>query len=163
MNLTPRTIYIGSDHAGYPLKEELKKHMTEKGVKFLDLGSFSMEAVDYPDIAREVCEKVVDEPNSFGVLVCGTGLGMAMTANKRKGIRAADCVYELMAKLARAHNDANVLCLGGRLIGNDLAKNILDTFLNTPFEALDRYKRRISKMDEDMEIAKKKKENEDRC
>lgn len=142
-----RTVYIGSDHAGYEMKESLKKYMTEKGVKFLDLGSFSSESVDYPDIAREVCEKVVDEKSSLGVLICGTGVGMMMTANKRAGIRAAACTHEQMAKMARLHNDANVLCLGSRIIASELAKQILDVFLETEFEGEDRHKRRIAKME----------------
>lgn len=142
------TVYIGSDHAGYNLKEELKKYLNEKGYKYVDLGTFSTDSIDYPDITREVCEKVVEEKNSLGVLICGTGVGMMMAANKRAGIRAAVCTHEIMAKMARLHNDANVLCLGSRLVGTELAKHILDTFLETPFENDDRHKRRIAKMEQ---------------
>ncbi len=148
MAAVKRTIYIGSDHAGYEMKESLKKHLTEKGVKFLDLGAFNNDTVDYPDMAREVCEKIVDEKGSLGVLICGTGVGMMMTANKRVGIRAAVCTHELMAKMARLHNDANVLCLGSRIIGSELAKQVLDVFLATEFEDEERHKRRIAKMEE---------------
>lgn len=140
-------IYIGSDHAGYDLKDLLKKQLVEKGYKFLDLGAFSTDSVDYPDIAREVAEKVVTEKNALGVLICGTGIGMMMTANKVPGVRAAVCTHELMAKMARLHNDANVLCLGSRIIGTDLAKHILDVFLDTGFEAEERHERRIKKIE----------------
>ncbi len=143
-------IYIGSDHAGFALKDELKKHMATLQVKFVDLGCFSMEAVDYPDITREVCEKVIEEPRALGVLICGTGIGMMMAANKRAGIRAAACTHELMAKMARLHNDANVLCLGSRVIGSELATHILDTFLTVEFEGEERHKRRIAKMEKGM-------------
>ncbi len=140
-------VYIGSDHAGYQLKEELKKFMTEKGFKFLDLGCFSMDAIDYPDIAREVTEKIIDEKGALGVLICGTGIGMMMSANKRSGIRAAVCTHELMAKMARLHNDANVLCLGSRIIGSELSEHILETFLTTEFENEERHNKRIAKIE----------------
>jgi len=141
-------IYIGSDHAGYELKEILKKYLAEKEFKFLDLGAFSTDSVDYPDIAREVAEKVVEEKNALGVLICGTGIGMMMAANKQPGVRAAVCTHELMAKMARMHNDANVLCLGSRIIGVELAEQILGVFLETVFEAEERHERRIKKMEE---------------
>lgn len=141
-------LYIGCDHAGYELKEQIKKYLTEKGRKFLDLGAFSNDSVDYPDIAREVCEKVVDEPGSLGFLICGTGVGMMMTANRRKGIRAAYCFNEYMARMAREHNDANVLCVGSRVMGFELVKSVLDTFLNTPFSDDPRHSRRIAKIEE---------------
>jgi ribose 5-phosphate isomerase B len=158
-----KTIYIGSDHAGYDLKEVLKKYMAEKQIKFIDLGCFSLESVDYPDIAREVCEKVVEEKNATGVLICGTGIGMMMSANKRPGIRAAVCTHELMAKMARLHNDANVLCLGSRVIGVELAKHILDIFLETEFEDEDRHKRRIAKMEEGKDPKNTRKDSLDDC
>jgi len=147
MPQTKKNLYIGSDHAGYDLKENLKKHLTAKGVKFVDLGTFSGDAVDYPDIAREVCEKVIEEKDSLGILICGTGIGMMMSANKYKGIRAAVCTHEMMAKMARAHNNANVLCLGSRVIGAELAKHILDVFLATEYEGEERHERRIKKME----------------
>jgi len=142
------SLYIGSDHAGFEMKEMLKKYIAEKPeFKLIDLGAFSQDSIDYPDIAREVCEKIVDEKGSLGILICGTGIGMMMTANKREGIRAAVCTVELMAKMARLHNDANVLCLGSRIIGADLAKHIVDTFLTTKFEDDERHVRRIGKME----------------
>ena len=140
------TVYLGADHGGYALKEELKKYLTDEKVKFVDLGSFSTESVDYPDIAREVCEKVFDEQGSIGVLLCGTGVGMCMAANKRQGIRAAYCTHEILAKLARSHNDANVLCMGGRVVGPELAKSILEVFLTTPFSKEERHERRLEKI-----------------
>lgn len=148
---------MGSDHAGYELKELLKKHLTEKGVKFLDLGAFSTDSVDYPDIAREVGEKTVEEKNALGILICGTGIGMMMSANKLAGVRAAVCTHELMAKMARLHNNANVLCLGSRIIAAELATHILDVFLETEYEAEERHERRIKKMEPPV------KENPDDC
>lgn len=147
----PRTIYIGSDHAGFELKEILKPFIIEKKLKCLDLGAFSNDDVDYPDMAREVTEKVTEEKNSLGILICGTGIGMMMSANKRPGIRAAVCTHELMAKMARKHNDANVLCLGSRIIGVELAKQIVTVFLETEFENEERHKRRIEKIEKVME------------
>jgi ribose 5-phosphate isomerase B len=148
MQIKQIEIYIGSDHAGYEMKEVLKKYIGEKPeFKVIDLGAFSHDSIDYPDIAREVCEKIVDEKDSLGILICGTGIGMMMSANKRVGIRAAVCTVELMAKMARLHNDANVLCLGSRVIGVDLAKHIVDTFLTTKFEKDERHVRRIGKME----------------
>lgn len=143
-----RSIFIGSDHAGFDLKALIKKHLEGRtDLKVLDLGCFSTDTVDYPDIAREVCEKVVDEKGSLGILICGTGIGMMMTANKRTGIRAAVCTHELMAKMARLHNDANVLCLGSRIIAADLANTIMDVFVDTTFEGDERHVRRIGKME----------------
>lgn len=141
-------IYIGSDHAGFEMKDLVKKHLEGRDdIKLVDLGSFSSESVDYPDIAREVCEKIVDFKESLGILICGTGIGMMMAANKRAGIRAAVCTHELMAKMARLHNDANVLCLGSRIIAQDLANHIVDVFLDTTFEGDERHVRRIGKME----------------
>lgn len=140
-------VYLGSDHAGYDLKNEFKKHLENKGVKFVDLGVFNLDFSDYPDMAREVCEKVVEE-NGTGVLICGTGIGMEICANRRKNIRAANCLTEEMAKLARQHNHANVLCIASRLISADLAKRILDTFLSTDFDKDERHERRVAKIEE---------------
>jgi len=147
MNPKFDTVYIGSDHAGYNLKEELKKYFEPKGVKLLDLGTFTTDSIDYPDIAREVSEKVLENPKSLGILICGTGIGMMMTANKNAGIRAAVCTHELMAKMARAHNNANILCLGSRIIGVELARHITEIFLETPFEEEERHVRRVGKID----------------
>ncbi len=139
-------VYIGSDHGGYKLKESLKAHMDSVGQKYTDLGCFSEESCDYPDYAREVCEKVVSDPASRGVLICGTGLGMSMTANKFPGIRAAMCTNELMAQMAREHNDAQVICMGGRITEDEMAKKMLDVFLKTSFSGEERHKKRIEKM-----------------
>ena len=108
------TIYMGSDHAGLELKQNLRAHLESKGFKVIDLGVFEVEPVDYPEIAREVSEKVQENPTSKGILVCGTGIGMCMTANKMPGIRAANCESVATAEMSRKHNDANILCLGGR-------------------------------------------------
>lgn len=140
------TIYIGSDHGGYDLKQAVKKHLDEKGIDYTDLGCFSNDPVDYPDVAREVCEKVY-ENDTFGILICGTGLGMSMAANRRKGIRAAVATNEEMAELARKHNNANVLCLGGRILNEELTVPIVDEFLGTEFEG-GRHEGRVTKIDE---------------
>lgn len=141
-------VYIGSDHAGFHLKEIIKTFLQQNmEAEVVDLGTFSEESVDYPDYAREVCEKIIENGGSFGILICGTGIGMCMAANKHKGIRAVDAINEHMAEMSRKHNDANVLCLGGRMIEPELAKQIAKTFLMTQFENDDRHKRRISKLE----------------
>ncbi len=136
-------VYIGSDHGGYKLKEALKEMLEVQGTEFTDLGCFNEESCDYPDIAREVCEKVAADPASRGVLVCGTGLGMSMAANKYPGIRAAMCTTEYMAQMAREHNDAQVICMGGRVIDVEIGKKMLAMFLKTDFSGEERHKRRI--------------------
>ncbi len=141
------TVYIGNDHAGYDMKVELKKFLEENRFKVVDVGSFGTTSVDYPDLAYAVSAKIREDALGLGILVCGTGIGMAITANKQQGIRAALCTHESMARLARQHNDANILCLGGRIIGIELAKNITKTFLETSFSGEDRHKKRIAKMD----------------
>lgn len=141
-------IYIGSDHAGFQLKDIIKSFLQQNmEAELIDLGTFSEESVDYPDYAREVCEKIVENEGSYGILICGTGIGMCMAANKHKGIRAVDATSEHMAEMSRKHNDANVLCLGGRMLEPELAKQIAKTFLTTQFENDDRHKRRISKLE----------------
>ena len=127
-------IVIGSDHAGYALKEKLKAHLTETGVPFVDVGTDSTASCHYPVFAKKVCEKIQSGECEKGILVCGTGIGMSMVANKQKGIRAAACSDYFSAKFTRAHNDANVLCLGERVIGSGLACELADVFLSTPFE-----------------------------
>ncbi len=130
-----RTIYIGADSAGYPLKEELKLHLTEGGYTVVDLGTDSTASCHYPLFASAVCERVQAEPeSSFGVLICGTGIGMSMCANKYRGVRAALCSDTYSARLTRNHNDANVICMGARVIGSCLAVDILDSFLSAEFE-----------------------------
>lgn len=126
-------IYIGCDHGGYALKRELLKVLSEEGFSFTDLGCDG-ETVDYPDIAEAVCKKVLESEENRGVLLCGTGVGISIAANKIKGIRAALCGDWYSAKYTRLHNDANVLCMGGRTMGAGLAAEILDVFLHTKFE-----------------------------
>ena len=130
-----RKIIIGADSAGYFLKEELKKHLTEKGYELTDMGPDSDASCHYPVYAKAVCEKVQENlDGSFGILICGTGIGMSMCANKHKGIRAALCSDTFSARMTRQHNDANVLCMGARVIGSCLAIDILDQFLAGEFE-----------------------------
>lgn len=141
-------LYIGSDHAGYSMKNSLKEYLAGAGHDVVDLGAFSEDSVDYPDIAREVCEKVLENPGAFGVLICGTGIGMQMTANKLKGIRATVATDENMAEMSRKHNDANVITLGGRTTDFELAKKIVDKFLATEFGDEERHARRVKKIEE---------------
>lgn len=141
-------VYIGSDHAGYVVKEFLQKHLESRDYEVVDLGCFEESSIDYPDIAHEVSDKVAENPGSFGVLICGTGIGMSMAANTIPGVRAALCTDENMAEMARRHNNANVLCIGARVIPGELAKKITDKFLNTAFEAgEERHVRRVSKIE----------------
>ncbi len=127
-------VAIGSDHAGFPLKERIKEHLLERGCEVLDFGTTSKESTHYPIFAKEVALAVQRGEAERGVLVCGTGIGMCITANKFRGVRAALCLNEYMARMSRLHNDANVLCLGDRVIGEELAISIVDAWLETPFE-----------------------------
>ena len=138
-------IAIGCDHAGPQLKSEILSHLDEIGVEYIDMGIQENEKVDYPDKAKEVCEKVTDGTCDLAVLICGTGIGMSMSANKIKGIRAACCSDYFSAKYTRAHNDANVLCFGARVVGAGLAIELVDIFINTEFEG-GRHQRRIDKL-----------------
>ncbi len=126
-------IAIGCDHGGYALKLELIKYLKEHNIEFTDYGC-NGEPVDYPDIAEKVCKEIVAGKAEKGVLICGTGIGISIAANKIKGIRAALCSDWYSAKYTRLHNDANVICMGGRTIGPGLAVELLDVFLNTEFE-----------------------------
>jgi len=130
-----RRIYIGADSAGYTLKTELIEHLESSGYEGINCGTDSSESCHYPEFASRVCEAVKsDLHGSFGILVCGTGIGMSMCANKHNGIRAALCSDTYSARMTRAHNDANVLCMGARVIGSCLAIDILDAFLGAEFE-----------------------------
>lgn len=142
-----RPLLIASDHAGFELKERLKKALEKRGVPYEDLGPGSAASVDYPDFARKVAEAVGRGEAEWGLLVCGTGQGMAMTANRYRGVRAAVPCTEETARLVREHNDANVLALGGRTIPPETAERILEVFLATPF-AGGRHERRVRKIDE---------------
>lgn len=140
------SIYIGSDHAGFDLKNVLREHMKMQGQDVIDLGTFDGAVkVDYPDIAREVAEKVKSNKGSAGVLICGTGIGVAIAANKVKGIRAANVHDVTEALLSRQHNDANIVTVGARTTGEETAKEIVDTFLTTGFEG-GRHTPRIEKI-----------------
>ena len=139
------TVATGADHAGYELKESLKQYLEQRGFKVLDAGTTSMASADYPDFARVVAQQVVDRKSDLGLLVCATGLGMSIAANKVPGVRAALVFDEKMAALARQHNDANVLCLGGKFVGPEQAKKIVDAFLEAHFEG-GRHARRMDKL-----------------
>lgn len=135
-------IAIGSDHGGFALKEEIKKHLTARGVEFRDFGTFSEESCDYPIYAEKVCMAVTGGEAEKGILCCGTGIGMSMAANKIRGIRCACCGDCFSAEMTRRHNDANVLALGGRVVGAGLAEKMVDLFLDTPYEG-GRHARRV--------------------
>jgi ribose 5-phosphate isomerase B len=138
-------LVIASDHAGLELRQELVTLLKERSVSFDDLGPTTRDSVDYPDFAVQVSRAVASGGYTLGVLVCGTGIGMSMVANKHRGIRAALCSTEFEARMARAHNDANVLCLGQRTVGAGVARAILDAFLATPFEG-GRHAKRVQKI-----------------
>lgn len=138
-------IAIGADHGGFELKESIKKHLEEVGgFEITDYGTYTSESVDYAAIAYKVGTAVTEE-KILGILCCGTGIGISMAANKVKGVRAACCSDYFSAKLTRAHNDANILCLGGRVVGAGLANELVDVFLSTEFEG-GRHLRRIDQI-----------------
>ncbi len=134
---------IASDHGGFAMKTQLMEHLRESGVAFEDLGCYSEESVDYPVYAKKAAQGVVDGIYERAILVCGTGIGMSIAANKFPGIRAALCSDCYSAEMTRLHNDSNVLCLGGRTIGTELAKRIMDIWIETPFSAVEKHARRI--------------------
>lgn len=140
-------IALGSDHGGYELKQEIKKYLDETGIQYKDFGCNSTESCDYPEYAKAVAQSVSNGECEKGILICGTGIGISMAANKVKGIRAAVCTDCFMAEATRLHNDANILALGGRVVGAGLAIKITDTFLNTEFSGDERHKRRISQIE----------------
>ena len=139
-------IGIGSDHAGYALKLVIKKHLDNIGFKIIDIGPSSTESTDYPDYAHPLAELITKGKLDIGILICGSGNGIGMTANKHNGIRAALCWNEEIAELARKHNDANIVALPARYIDDREAKNIVSTFIDTAFEE-GRHKRRVDKID----------------
>ena len=140
-------IIIGSDHAGYPMKEKVKGNLQKYGIEVEDVGTYSEESVDYTDFGKKVASKVSDGTFDRGILICGTGLGMSMVANRFLGVRAALANDLFSAIMSRRHNDSNILVMGGRLIGDTLAMQVVDTWLETRFEE-GRHQRRIEKMDE---------------
>ena len=129
-----KKIVMGSDHAGYNLKLKIKAHLESRGIEVLDVGTNSPESCNYTVFAHAVCEAVTDGMAPLGILVCGTGIGMSMAANKHPGIRAACCENTFSARMTRMHNNANVLCLGERVVGFGLACDMADLFIDTPFE-----------------------------
>ena len=126
--------YIATDHAGLELKNWTVEFLKEKGFEVEDLGPYTSDRVDYPDFANKVCEAVLADKNSQGILICGSGIGMSMTANRHRGIRAALCHDAYTATMARAHNDANVLCFGERIVGKGVAESIINAWLESTFE-----------------------------
>lgn len=138
-------IALGSDHAGLPLKNEIIKHLEGKGIEIKDFGTYTEESCDYPDYAKNVAEKVVAKEFDFGILVCGTGIGISIAANKVKGVRAALCSDTFSAHACREHNNANILALGQRVVGVGLALDIVDNFLNAEFQG-GRHENRVNKM-----------------
>lgn len=133
---------IGADHGGVHLKEEIKRYLDQRGIPYRDFGTFTEESVDYPQIAAKVAHAIADGTYERGLLFCGTGVGISIAANKVKGIRAAVCTDEFSAEYCRRHNDANILCLGGRVIDPEKAKTLVGLFLDTPFEG-GRHERRV--------------------
>ena len=141
-------IAIGSDQGGYELKMEILKHLEARGLEYKDFGSYDTASVDYPEYGKKVAHAIADGECERGILVCGTGIGISITANKVKGIRAALCTDCFMAEATRLHNDANILALGGRVVGVGLALKIVDTFLDTPFSNEERHLRRINAIED---------------
>ena len=139
-------VFLGADHAGYALKEKIKEFLSKKNIETADLVTNSEESCDYPDFAKKVAKAVQKNKGTFGVLVCGTGTGTAITANRFKGIRAVQATTDFLAKMAREHNNANIISLGARIVQEKDALKFVETFLNTPFSTEKRHKRRVKKM-----------------
>ena len=140
-----KKIFLSSDHAGYKLKEKIKLHLDKKKIVYIDLGPFNSDKVDYPDYAHKVAKKVKTNNNYTGILICGSGIGMNIVANRHKNIRAAQCFNLKSTKLSRLHNDANIITLGSRLLTEKNALNCVSVFLNTKFES-GRHLKRIKKI-----------------
>ena len=140
-------IAIGSDHGGFALKKALMKHLEQRGLAYKDFGTYSEASCDYPAYAKAVANAVASGECERGILICGTGIGVSITANKVPGIRAALCGDCFSAEATRQHNDANILCMGARVVGEGLALKIADTFLDTPFSNDPRHIRRISQIE----------------
>ena len=139
---------LGCDHGGYELMQEVKKHLENRGIAYHDFGCSSTESVDYPIYGEKVGRAVVSGEVDKGILICGTGIGISIAANKVKGIRAALCTDCFCAEATRLHNDANILAMGGRVVGPGLALKIVDTFLDTPFSGDERHIRRIEMIED---------------
>ena len=142
-------IALGCDQGGYELMQEVKKHLEKRGLEYQDFGTYSMDSVDYPVYGKKVAHAVADGTCEKGILICGTGIGISIVANRYKGIRAALCGDCFSAEATRQHNDANILAMGARVVGPGLAVKIVDTFLNTPFSGAERHARRVRMIDEE--------------
>ncbi len=138
-------VVIACDHGGFELKETVKEHLIKKGYSVIDIGTNNTESVDYPDYGKRAGEMVADNKAERGIVICGTGIGISIAANKVDGIRCALCTNEYMAKMSRQHNNANMLALGNRVIGRDLALSIVDVWMNTEFEG-GRHEKRVNKL-----------------
>ena len=141
-------IALGADHGGFELKEKIKSHLLNKNIEVIDMGIHQLESVDYPHYGKAVGKSVVNGEADYGIVVCGTGIGISIATNKIKGVRCALCHNTTTSRLTREHNDANVLALGGRILGDVLALEIVDVFLNTEFEG-GRHLNRINCIEED--------------
>jgi len=140
-----KSIAIGSDHAGFDYKETLKKHLSAKGFHVSDMGTHDTSSVDYPDFAHPVAKAVESKEAAFGILICGSANGVAITANKHQGVRAAICWGDELSALARQHNDANIICIPARFVSETVAITMVDTFMNTAFEG-GRHQNRVNKI-----------------
>ena len=140
-------IALGCDHGGYELMQEVIKYLEEHGLEYKNYGTYSTDSCDYPDYAKKVAEAILAGECEKGILICGTGIGITIAANRYEGIRAANCTNSFMAEATREDNDANILGMGARVIGVGTALKIVDTFLNTPFSNDERHKRRIAKIE----------------
>lgn len=140
-------IALGCDSAGYELMQEVKKHLDERGLEYKDFGTYSTDPVDYPIYGKKVAHAVADGECERGILICGTGIGISIAANKVKGIRAALCHDVFSAEATRLHNDANILAMGGRVVGPGPALMIVDKFLDTPFSGVERHIRRVAMLE----------------
>lgn len=141
-----KKFYIATDHAGYNIKEFVKETVTNLGYEAIDLGPETNERVDYPDFAKKCAKKVLEDKGSFGILICGTGIGISISANKIAGIRAGLCHNTYTARLTREHNDANILCFGERVVGKGVIEDMIKVFAQTPFEG-GRHKKRVEKIE----------------
>lgn len=141
-------IALGSDHGGWALKQEVMKHLDVRGLEYKDYGTYSEDSCDYPVYGKAVAHAVAGGECEKGIIICGTGIGISITANKVKGIRAALCGDCFSAEMARLHNDANILAMGARVVGPGLALKIVDTFLDTPFSGDERHVRRIKQIED---------------
>ena len=141
-------IALGSDHGGWALKQEVMKHLDARGLEYKDYGTYSEDSCDYPVYGKAVAHAVADGECEKGIIICGTGIGISITANKVKGIRSALCGDCFSAEMTRLHNDANILAMGARVVGPGLALKIVDTFLDTPFSGDERHVRRINQIED---------------